>query len=251
MLDALHITRWTLISCFRCRFFWLWNVAAGLLIAALNELYFFDFDNDSWAVSDLFVSTVALGAVVNSIGFQILFTLRQRGSVWQTMSVGPTSATAFFGGLVLALVLLQALLALAFALIFTTALTLRDTSVPPGVWMSYSVLCLQLVSLSVAHVGISVLFSETWALILMVLIYIVGHLSELLYRSVPDSAVVLVDVLYCLVPDLESAGYLGSRETSVPVGLVARVALGTALYSVCILLGASTFLGRQAGSRNG
>jgi hypothetical protein len=257
LAKTLHIARWTLVASLRCRFFWIWNVSMWFVVISLQQFYFFDFDGDGHVIGELFVSTVGLTAAVNSIGFQILFTMRQRrGGVWSTMLSSSTSPIVILAGSLLALVILQEFLAVLYAASFVGVVKLNDVLDPnsapmaAAVWPAYAVLCLEIVSLSAAHLALGVLFTETWALILMIGVYVIGHLSETLYRSASEATAVLVDLLFCIVPDLESLGYLGSRDAPVPGGLIVNVAIGSLLYATFAVIVASCFLRRAASTRN-
>ena len=249
--DTLHIARWTLRASLRCRFFWVWNIAIWLVVLSLQVFYFFDFDGDGQVVGEFFISTVGLAALVNSIGFQILFTMKQRrGGVWSTLLAASTRPGSILAGLVLALVLLQQCIAMVCAVSFAVAIEYANAPLASGVWLAHSILCLEIVSLCAAHVAVAVVFSETWALLFMLGIYVVGHLSETLYRSTAPGGQVVVDLLYCLIPDLESAGYLGGRDTPIPGSLIANVAIGSLVYTALAVLVASWFLRRAASTRN-
>ena len=247
---TLHIALWTLRTVVRERFFWIWSSLVLGLVLSLDTINVFDFEGDQSLVFELFLSTVGMSAAVNSVGFQLLVTMRQkRQGTWDGILAGPATPLAVVAGMGSGFLAFQSVVALLLGVVFFARNSFLGHAVPDYVWSAYVVRCLEVLCLSGFHLAVAMLFSETWALILMVGGYVLGHLSEQLYRLVPTHLKPLLDVVYCIVPDLEALGHLNASSQAIPSEVLVAIALSSALYVLSTLLVTSVLLPWTVASR--
>ncbi len=233
----------------RQRFFWIWNTITLCIVLVLQHVTFFDFEDDGSLVGELFISTIVLSTSVNSLSFQFLFTLRQkRRGEWAGILAGPATSGAITLGLAGAVVVLQEVVVTFMGVVFWGWMSLLGKEVPGYVWQAYSVLGMEVISLSIFHLALAIALPEFWAVIAMIGGYLAGHLSEHLYRASSGWMEFVWDLVYLVIPDQESIGHL-TGQGQFPAYLTLLVGASTALYCAVILIISVHLMPRAAAVR--
>jgi hypothetical protein len=235
MLAAVRISLDSLRFVLRTRFFWIWNLLVLFFALSLEFITYYDFES-GLLVSEMFFTTVVLSGAVNSVVYYMNF-IRERGrgrlSLLRTRPVGDGQLIiGKFAGI--AAFQLLALLVLLGAHHLELAVLARRIHAASPSLLQIAFVYVEITALSAAFGLIAIWFEEFWALVGMVGVFLVGHLSGVIIHAMPRGGRALATALYSVVPDLDLLGHM-STDTQVPDKLFSWGITYATIYIVLIL----------------
>ncbi len=230
MSPTMQVARASLIRIVRSRFFWAWNLGALALASTLNFITYFDFEGTSF--TDLFFSTLVLSGAVNALVFHVDPGNEFGARPWDLLLTRPIRPLEVVLGRFLGLVCFQTIASavLLGAHLFQSALSHRLAV--GAIFFEWFFVVLEIAMLCATFGLLAVTLSRFWAFVLMVGVFLAGHLSPNFQLGWPSWSSAASSLIFCIIPDLDRS-ILGGGE-GVPK-ILASIIVWQGVYAITFI----------------